>query len=160
LTIVQATGGYYSFKNIPYAQPPVGDLRFRLPLPLLTINRTVNDGMSPRMCPQASPGYFQYSVPLVIGTILSGGVQLGQPAPSAPSPPVSEDCLLLDISVPKTIFDANAAGKVTKAPVLVFIHGGGYTTGSKEAVVPAPLIASSLSNGRTGAIIIGINYRL
>jgi hypothetical protein len=161
LIINKATGGYYSFNNIPYAEPPLADLRFRLPVPLVTVNRTVNDGTNARVCYQQSAPWFQFSVPLVIQTIMNGGITV---PPSGPSPPVtgqSEDCLLLDVSVPKDVFDAQAAGALTSPiPVIVWIHGGGYIEGSKQGFNPAGLIAQSRRKGAKGIIFVAIQYRL
>jgi carboxylesterase type B len=47
------------------------------------------------------------------------------------------------------------------APVVVWIHGGGFTYGSKtSAGDPAGLIAQSQNNGDEGVIVVTINYRL
>lgn len=157
----QASGGFYSFKNIPYAEPPLGVLRFRHPIPLLSVNRTVNDGSSPRTCFQSGASWFQHSIPLVIQRLAEGGIA----GPTGP-PPVflaeqSEDCLLLDISVPTSAFDAQAAGTLNdRLPVVVWIHGGGYIEGSKDQVNPAGLIAQSRRNGAPGIVFVAINYRL
>lgn len=139
----------------------MGDLRFRLPIPRLTVNRTVNDGSAPRVCPSAGQGWFQFSLPLVIQTLIEGGITPPPGGPPASSSPQSEDCLLLDVTVPKAVFDAQAAGTLTKrAPVLLWIHGGAYTAGSKDEVNPAGLIHQSRRNGDPGIIFVAINYRL
>ena len=60
----------------------------------------------------------------------------------------SEDCLLLDITVPNGV-DASQS-----KPVMVWIHGGGYTTGSKNGYLGATL-------AKKGDIVfVAINYRL
>jgi carboxylesterase type B len=49
------------------------------------------------------------------------------------------------------------------APVLVWIYGGGYTAGDKQAdgtFNPAGLIASSLENEGQGVVYVAVNYRL
>lgn len=155
---MQANATYYTFSNIPYAEPPVGQLRFRLPIPSLRINRTVNDGSNPRICPQANAAFFGISVPYLLQTLFgvppgSGG---GGPPPTS-GPPESEDCLLLDVSVPKAIWDAKATAS---APVLVWIHGGGFAMGSKSGFNPTGLLAQARRNGAPGVIYVGINYRL
>jgi len=138
----------------------VGDLRFRLPIPAVTVNRTVNDGSNPRSCSQSGAPWFQYSIPLVLQIIASGGIT--NPPGAQPQPaPQSEDCLLLDVTVPKAIFDSNRAGNLTQpAPVLVWIHGGGYIQGAKDMVNPAGLIAQSVRDGRSGIVFVALNYRL
>jgi carboxylesterase type B len=65
--------------------------------------------------------------------------------------------LLLDVMVPQKIFDANPR---KAAPVLVWIHGGGYTTGSKDQVNPTSLIARGLRDDKEGFVYVAINYRL
>ncbi len=158
---LKATGAYYSFKNIPYAEPPVGDLRFALPVARVTVNRTIDDGSSPRVCPSAGQGWFQYSLPLVIETMIAGGLTPPAGAQVPSTTPQSEDCLLLDVTVPKAVFDAQTAGKLAKrVPVLLWIHGGAYTAGSKDEVNPAGLIQQSRRNGDAGIIFVAINYRL
>ena len=139
----------------------MGNLRFRLPLPRLTVNRTINDGSAPRVCPSAGQGWFQFSVPLIIETLIKGGIFPPEGGFGPGTTPQSEDCLLLDINVPKAVYDAQVAGTLTKkAPVMIWIHGGAYTSGSKDEVNPAGLIAQSRRNGDPGLIVISINYRL
>lgn len=107
-----------------------------------------------------------------------GPINISSIPPQAPT--VSEDCLFLDAVVPKSIFDSNGTrddnpqnvilqcevGKIcteiaAKAPVLVWINGGGYAFGSKmSAGNPAGLIARSLRNGSEGVIFVAMNYRL
>ena len=158
---LKATGAYYSFKNIPYAEPPIGNLRFGLPVPRVTVNRTIDDGFAPRVCPSAGQGWFQYSLPLVIETMIAGGLTPPAGAQEPVTTPQSEDCLLLDVTVPKAVFDAQRAGTLTKrAPVLLWIHGGAYTAESKDEVNPAGLIQQSRRNGDEGVIFVAINYRL
>ena len=69
-------------------------------------------------------------------------------------PRTTEDCLFLDVVVPKTIYDS--AGSDQGAPVMVWIYGGGYTFGSKSSSGnPAGLIARSESDTSTGVIVSG-----
>lgn len=64
--------------------------------------------------------------------------------------------------------DASGTGEPCKeveggtggAAVVVWIYGGGFTTGSKNAEFPAGLIASSLVNGSEGVVYVAMNYRL
>jgi cholinesterase len=102
---------------------------------------------------------------------------------------VSEDCLFLDVHVPAHIYDkAEEASKgkgkdchkkggaflpqglrvewrtltYLSAAVMVWIYGGGYTTGQKDsdAYSPTGLIARSQLDGQEGIILIALNYRL
>ena len=76
---------------------------------------------------------------------------------------MSEDCLFLDVFVPRTVFDfaAQYNATATGAPVLVWIFGGGFAFGSKEYWGnPATLIQSSLQNSADEVIFIALNYRV
>ncbi|THD34609.1 MAG: carboxylesterase family protein [Sphingomonas sp.] len=98
-------GGVRMFKGIPYAQPPVGGLRWRPPvaLPKWLGVRTASDFGSACVQPQSKTPTSVYS-------------------PASPMP-VSEDCLTLNIWTP-----ANAKN----APVFVWIHGGALVGGSSR----------------------------
>lgn len=147
---VNETGNYYLFSNVPYAQQPIGDLRFQKPVLPTGTNSTVNDGGSSDIeCMQAYPGWVvdlqaaSYGVDATtMATILyNTGAQ-------------TESCLVLDIYVPETIY---ALGSLASAPVLVWIHGGGFTYGSKTG---SGEIAGLLARSNNTAIIVSINYRL
>ncbi|HEY3950271.1 carboxylesterase/lipase family protein [Phenylobacterium sp.] len=90
------------FRNIPYAAPPVGALRWAPPQP-------VKPWTAPR--PAAEPGPSCPQPMNANGTPNSGGA----------NGPTSEDCLQLNVFAPP-----HAKG----APVMVWIHGGGHRTGA------------------------------
>lgn len=89
--------------DIPYAQPPVGDLRWRAPKALPVTDAPIPRSADPIICPQKA-GY-------VSG--VEGDSAIG-----------SEDCLYLDVTAP-----ADADGSL---PVMFWIHGGGNTAGHKN----------------------------
>ena len=71
----------------------------------------------------------------------------------------NEDCLFLDLVVPKFVF-ANKANQ-SAVPVIVWLHGGGYTLGRKYAAGnPTGLLDQSLELESQRQIWVGINYRL
>ncbi|RDW80786.1 hypothetical protein BP5796_05484 [Coleophoma crateriformis] len=95
----------------------------------------------------------------------------------------TEDCLLLDVVVPQTIMNKTlrgekATGEFTSrvlliarmlvldvdhnvAPVMVWIVGGGFVIGDKNAAGdPTGLIQQSMSNSSDGVIYVTLNYRL
>ncbi|KAH7007333.1 esterase 1, partial [Ilyonectria destructans] len=129
---------------IPYAEPPVGSLRFKKPTPIVTVNRTVNGRKSPRACPQGSAGCPYAGTPSDI---------------SNSTPDISEDCPQLDVVFPTSIYNARNTRKAG-APVLVWIHGGAYVSGYKNAYSRAGLITESTCSSRSGIVFVEINYRL
>ncbi len=107
-------GGLRVFKGIPYARPPVGDLRWKAPVPQprWTGTRVATDFGAACVQPQA-PNATVYS-----------GVTL----------PVSEDCLTLNVWTP---------AHAKNAPVMVWIHGGALVSGSsRESMYDASKLAA------------------
>ena len=101
------------FLGIPYAEPPVGSLRWLPPTtksPMASIDATA---FSPS-CPQ-----YESAIPSVYD-IDSRNFLI--------SSPTSEDCLTLNIWAPVT----SKSNCTDKLPVLVWIYGGGFQTGGGE----------------------------
>ena len=114
-----------SWFDIPYAQPPVGDLRWRAPRPLVAPDQIIVE-RDVTSCVQIASRYGGAEGDGVVG---------------------SEDCLYLDIRAPKDF-----ASK--QYPVMVWIHGGGNTTGLKDYYDYSKLVASK------EVVVVAINYRL
>ena len=117
--------GLSVYRGVPFARPPVGDLRWRAPEPA--------DGWS---------GVRQ------AGTFGSPCMQaIGRgPRPDGLTP--SEDCLYLNVWAPPR-------HAKTKAPVMVWIYGGGFRGGAgSEPVFDGAALA------RQGVIVVTFNYRL
>jgi len=138
------------FKGVPYAQPPVGSLRWRPPQP-------VEAWSGVREATKFSPTAWQRLVDfeIFIQTLLEG--QGWNPVRLAviktlmkftPTPNQSEDCLYLNIRTPSLESDA-------KLPVMVWIHGGDHQDGSGSD----PLYESNLL-AHKGVVYVSINYRL
>jgi para-nitrobenzyl esterase len=120
------------FKGIPYAAPPVGDLRFAPP-----------KDPAPWTKPFEA---FNFS-PIAFQTIPKG-----DKAPTGlfqKEISFSEDCLKLNIWTPAS------AKSGDKLPVYVFIHGGGFAIGSGSQ----PLYDGT-NISRQGVVVVTINYRL
>ena len=117
--------GLTIYKGIPYAAPPVGELRWRAPQQPANWSDTLAADTFGPSCPQVAPSY--RSVPL------------GE---------ISEDCLTLNIWAP-------AANDSDPLPVMVWIHGGSYTSGAGTW----PTYDGSVF-AQNGVVLVTINYRL
>ncbi|KAH7110372.1 carboxylesterase family protein-like protein [Dendryphion nanum] len=156
------TGGYYNFTNIRYAAPPLGNLRFAPPQPPAMNRSVIETGNTPRICPQAPTGWISTALPLM--SQYTAGLSINVSSNSAADqllPPIdprtTEDCLFLDVMVPKRIFEAAEDGR--GAPVLVWIYGGGYTAGEK-ATTPLSNPGGLLRRSNDTMIFVALNYRL
>jgi para-nitrobenzyl esterase len=122
--------GVASFKGIPFAAPPVGDLRWRPPQPAAKwtgVRQAANFGAD---CMQGRFG--------------------PPPAAGAPAPPASsEDCLFLNVWRPAS------ATSGAKLPVMVWIHGGGFMFGSGSFPM-----TSGAQFAKHGVVLVSLNYRL
>ena len=95
--------GIFVFKGVPYAAPPVGDLRWMPPAPVKPW-----DGVRPAL---------EFG-PIAPQTVPNGGITGGAIA----AEPQNEDCLYLNIWTP--------GPDDSRRPVLVWIHGGVFNLGS------------------------------
>ncbi|XP_035681491.1 carboxylesterase 5A-like [Branchiostoma floridae] len=125
----------YTFKGIPYAAPPVGDLRWRPPQDPVGWTGVRDAAQFGARCPQVVEMPFPPGSPLY---------ELSGPFRSNSS---SEDCLFLNVYTPNVASTANL-------PVMVWLHGGGLAMGSADTY-PAE-IPTSLNN----VVMVTINYRL
>lgn len=116
------------FLGIPFAKPPVGTLRWMPP-------QAYGAWSSPRDATQ-------YGDSCVSGkAFVNGGGDAGS----------SEDCLFLNVVAKSSSKDAP-----TKAPVLVWIYGGTYDTGSAQQFTPETMAAAA----KDPVVVVTLNYRI
>jgi para-nitrobenzyl esterase len=113
------------FKGIPFAAPPVGEFRWRPPQP-------VKPWGGVRDATEYGPNCAQGGWGAAPGTIAEGS---------------SEDCLYLNLWTPADFKSGS------KMPVMVWIHGGGFTGGSGAG-------SSGNQFAKQDVILVTINYRL
>lgn len=114
----------HSFLGIPYAQPPTNSRRFKPPVPVTSYGELNALGFKAE-CPQIKfYGNNKYKY--------SG----------------DEDCLFLNIFTPSLTKNSEAL-----KPVMVWIHGGGFTTGSSNEYIPVALVMKDV-------VVVTLNYRL
>src|ERR1039458_10144686 len=123
--------GVRVFRGVPYAEAPVGEHRFRPPLPARAWS-----GVRPATA-------FGPAAPQPTGGPLDGLVP-----GMTPSPPIGEDCLSLTIWAPEQPGEAR--------PVLVWIHGGAFMIGSSSL----PTYDGARLAAEHGVVVASINYRL
>ncbi|KAG0361027.1 hypothetical protein BGX24_005449, partial [Mortierella sp. AD032] len=134
----------FRFLGIPYAEPPINNLRFQAPQRLDLRNH--NDGNRNNKVNDATQ-YGNACTQLALGFNLTKeqwDFFLGGSQPS-------EDCLYLNVFTP-SLKDERVKG----LPAMVYVHGGGYTSfaGSTPVYEPGNLVS------RGGVIVVTLNYRL
>ena len=126
---VQLGGGVNAWYGIPYAAAPVRELRWREPQPAPAWRGVFH---ADRKGPECIQLLRRKDINHYFG-----------------EEPTSEDCLTMNIWAPAK------AKPGAKLPVIVFIHGGGFTVGSSGmALYGGPGVAAN------GAVFVNFNYRL
>ncbi|MEJ2108974.1 MAG: carboxylesterase family protein, partial [Acidobacteriota bacterium] len=119
------------YKGVPYAAPPLDDLRWQPPRPPEDWKGVRSADTFPPACPQTLE---RTHLPWTEEFMHQGGT--------------SEDCLYLNIWT-------GAEPEGEQLPVMVYIHGGAFTSGSN---------AVDIYNGEAlagkGVVVVGVNYRL
>ncbi|KAJ7454668.1 alpha/beta-hydrolase [Mycena latifolia] len=124
--------GTEEWLGIPFAEPPVGPLRFKAPVPISTpLPGIQNASAFGNACPQPANAL----------TPLGAAV--------------SEDCLYFNVWRPE------GTTSKSRLPVLVWIHGGAWTTlsASAPAFDPTRIIQRSVEIGKP-IVFVSMNYRL
>lgn len=107
-----------SFLGIPFAEPPIGDLRFKAPKPYHKWTHVLNATTLPASCFQAIDTNFDRF----------SGVEMWNP-----NTPLSEDCLYLNIWEPVSPDSSSSSSK--KKAVMVWIYGGGLMSGTSTLTI-------------------------
>ncbi|MGW6685263.1 carboxylesterase/lipase family protein [Streptomyces sp. NPDC054961] len=130
--------GVGTFEGIPYAAPPTGPLRWRLPEPAARWDGVRDAGAPGARCVQLPP-------------VGPGG------------PTGSEDCLFLNVTTPDVGAPGGGAPDVGapgggdgtgRRPVMVWFHGGGFRDGAADPYRPGRLASQG------GVVVVTVNYRL
>lgn len=131
-TTIETTNGkvFYAWRGIPYAQPPLGELRFLSPRPPNSWTDVLDASKDSPAC------LFQVTYN-------------GDPIPINGN---SEDCLYINVYSP---IDSSSQNNSSKLPVMVYIYGGGFVSGSSDFnfLDPTPFLEEDV-------IIVTFNYRL
>lgn len=148
--VTTETDGIYNFKGVPFAAPPIGDLRWRAPVkPAAWDGIRKADRFSP-MCIQAGEADGGFLDKIIDGHGLGGlkKMLITKVAESQPKSEINEDCLYLNIRTDNLDGD-------TKRPVMVWIHGGAHQFGSGDFTY-----YQHNSLVEKGVVLVTINYRL
>lgn len=134
--------GITVFRGVPFAQPPVGGLRWRAPQPALPWDGVLQafdfgpTAMQPT--PGASDDFYD------------------REWDTDPAVPMSEDCLYLNIWTPALRgYGADSMVASEKLPVMVWIYGGAYQCGGTfEKEFDGTRLAAN------GVVVVSVAYRL
>ena len=136
--VEDTASGTCAWKGVPYAEPPVGPLRWRAPI-------------DPRPWADVRPAREFGNAAMQYGRLYGPGAHnrydetIGTTIGQAVG---SEDCLYLNIWRP--------AGDATRLPVIVFIHGGSNISG----YTADPMYDGAALAAKAGAVVVTVNYRL
>ncbi|KAF7865532.1 uncharacterized protein EAF02_009955 [Botrytis sinoallii] len=146
----------YEYLGIPFAQPPIGDLRFAPPQPF-TGNESLNGTNFGYTCPKLFSDELSLipsNFPDVVDNYTASGISILDTFTQAgDGPRNNEDCLTLNVWVPKP---AQAPVVGTKKAVMIWIYGGAFRDGATESHI----YDGSTLVDQEDVIMVSINYRV
>jgi len=135
--------GIYTFRGVRYGASTGGQNRFmppKPPEPWTEIRDASGYGYSAPQTNPASQGVVSQDTEIARILWASDGFRV--------PPPESEDCLFLNLWTP-------SLDPAEKRPVMVWLHGGGFSSGSSSN-----LLYDGTNLARRGAVMVGVNHRL
>jgi len=126
-----AAGGVTAFLGVPFASPPLGDLRWRPPQPLVPRNAHWKADQFATSCMQNQPGS---RLPWTEEFMTQG--------------PIGEDCLYVNVWTPAKKADA-------RLPIMFWIYGGAFNEGSSSIAV-----YNGAELAKKGVVVVTANYRV
>ncbi|CAG2107532.1 unnamed protein product, partial [Medioppia subpectinata] len=136
-TIYGLNASIDQFLRIPYAEPPIGQLRFAKPVPISTPLQDIIDGSKTKYaCIQPINADYERKY---------GNV------------PQSEDCLVLNIWSP---YRPHNNTQLALKPVMFWIHGGSLTVGSVYQRTAHYMWFNGAVLAANGIVVVTVNYRL
>ena len=125
-------GDIHIYKGIPFAAPPIGNLRWKEPQPVVAWSGVKKCDAFSASPMQAKPSPFGvWTEEFLI-----------------PKEPISEDCLYLNVWT-------GAKKSTEKRPVIVWIYGGGFSSGGAGCA-----IYDGEAMAKKGIVFVSINYRV
>ncbi|KAK4033719.1 Alpha/Beta hydrolase protein [Parachaetomium inaequale] len=139
-TTDSATPAVRQFLGIPYARPPLNDLRFAPPQPALPFGE-----LDAKKMPPSCMQYVSNTTSVITQDVLEfnlGGL-------NGTTGPISEDCLTLSVWAPRGTTKKNL-------PVIIFLYGGAFTVGGTDVpyLIPAQWIQRTQDH-----IVVAFNHR-
>uniref|UniRef100_A0A0W0FRH5 Carboxylesterase type B domain-containing protein n=1 Tax=Moniliophthora roreri TaxID=221103 RepID=A0A0W0FRH5_MONRR len=135
------------FLGIPFAQPPTGNRRFRLPEPIPAYETSFSALSMGPACPQ------QAVKPPILQGLPADAVNFIVNSIDAAVFPDDEDCLTINV------FKPASATPNSKLPVVAWIYGGGFELGSSQMYDGAGIVERSIQLGQP-VIYVSMNYRV
>ncbi|KAJ4152788.1 hypothetical protein LMH87_009308 [Akanthomyces muscarius] len=134
-----------SFNAVPYAEPPVGPLRLKPPKRLSAPRVVDATGIAPACSQMLIPSNSKDALSKILGTVLD--------LPLLQTVTGQEDCLTVNVQRPA----GTKAG--AKLPVLFWIYGGAFQTGSTNIYDATSLLVNAVALSQP-FVFVAVNYRL